>query len=1659
MWGEDTYEKVTSTSQLVAGNDYLLVNAAGEKSLGTWNSGSSNKDYYALTNVTANDDKSQITNAGSAHVLQLGGESGAWTFYDKTDSKYLSCNASANGVQQSTTATADAQKWTISIANGVATITNNSQTSRKLQYNASATRWACYTGSQADGVLYVKSAPAANVNITGITLSQASATLTMESEPLQLTATVNPSNATNKTVTWSSDDESVATVSSTGLVTPIATGTATITATATNGTVDDTDDQTATCTITVSSISYAIALADGTDDASNWTIPSSATAGSTINVAYPGERVIETLEMAPTLIEAYYSWTTSTGSTIVFPRRYITYNTTGDPGIRSGATNKFTANSDYKIYKINITSSNSSTKNNLVNSITGTGWTTSSSTGATWTSESGATEVTLSSSRDFNPTLASGEGVVMTVWYKKDVAAATLTGTNSWSFTMPAYDVELQVEYEPAALSSIAITTAPTKTTYNEGETFDPTGMVVTATYSNAPSADVTASCSFSPSTSTALTTNNTVITVSYTENAVERTTSQAITVNALPKYTVTFSDGGSETQASYGAAVTLPSRSVIDDYGFAGWSENNVSEETTTAPTTIIPAGSYTPTADITLYPVYTKTVGGGTEDKTASVNIETYATNHSWTSGTKYESVTLDANVIATGTQNGDNSKYYSNGNDWRFYASTSPKGTVTISTTAGTLSSVTLTFSGTFTYGGNNITSGTAVNVSGTSAEFTCTANAKITAISVTYSTSSSTTYYWSAPEAPAVDRPEITVAANPFLFSTTATITCDTEDATIKYSFDNETWNNYSSALTITSTTTLYAKAVKDANESTVASVAITKNLAEPTVTVSGDLTVDLNGETDVEAGTLTAAVTYNESAVDGATVTWSSSDTDIATINPSTGAVVIKTRGTVTFTATYAGNSDYAEATGTKEITVTDSKAPGTETRPYTVAEAIDATPASGTSANVYIQGYVSAFHNTSIVGDGSNYRYYISDDGTTTSQLLVYRGKKNSTDNFSDASDLEIGDKVTIYGGLTTYNSTKEVASGNYIVTRVEKPASDLAKTSDITLDVKNNALTANISDHISSSSAGTYTYESADPTVATVSAGGVVTGLKVGTTTITVNQAASLSYKAGSVEIPVTVADTREDATTIPAINITTLTEGDANGTISVVDPVKADEGVTFSFASSDNDVLSIIGNAYTVGEVGTATVTVTATPSNTNLYKAVVANFDVTVQAAVMSENEIMLDEESGSTIYGTPLNVDYVVADGYDGTMSYTIANSAIADVTIGASAITFTPKAVGSTTVTISAPATGHFLAADDVIYTLTVTAPTGSATAPASGFFKVTATEDITDGEYLIVYEDGGVAFDGGLGTLDAESNTIDVEITDDVIPATNETKAATFTIDATAGTIQSISGYYIGQTSNANGMVTSDATAYTNTMSIENNEDVVILSSGGAYLRYNSTSGQTRFRYFKSSTYTSQNAIQLYKLTDASETVTLNKYGFATYCSVNPMDFSSTEGYTAWRVSNVSGDGTITFEKITEAIKGGQGVLLYNKDADGESTSNVTVTFANGTTEFNSSQNKLFGTTAPTYVGANEYFGLSADHFVKVNAGTVKAGKALLPYFDKVSGIKTFTFIFNDSATGITESRTVSREVVETIFDLNGRRLSKPQRGINIVNGRKVVVK
>lgn len=93
------------------------------------------------------------------------------------------------------------------------------------------------------------------VNATSISLDQTAASLNI-GESVTLTATVLPENTTDKSVTWSSTDETIATVEN-GVVTAVAPGVATITATTADGT-----NLTASCEITVSG-ELTLTLIDG----------------------------------------------------------------------------------------------------------------------------------------------------------------------------------------------------------------------------------------------------------------------------------------------------------------------------------------------------------------------------------------------------------------------------------------------------------------------------------------------------------------------------------------------------------------------------------------------------------------------------------------------------------------------------------------------------------------------------------------------------------------------------------------------------------------------------------------------------------------------------------------------------------------------------------------------------------------------------------------------------------------------------------------------------------------------------------------------------------------------------------------------------------------------------------------------------------------------------------------------------------------------------------------------------------------------------------------------------------------------------------------------------------------------------------------------------
>ena len=232
---------------------------------------------------------------------------------------------------------------------------------------------------------------------------------------------------------------------------------------------------------------------------------------------------------------------------------------------------------------------------------------------------------------------------------------------------------------------------------------------------------------------------------------------------------------------------------------------------------------------------------------------------------------------------------------------------------------------------------------------------------------------------------------------------------------------------------------------------------------------------------------------------------------------------------------------------------------------------------------------------------------------------------------------------------------------------------------------------------------------------------------------------------------------------------------------------------------------------------------------------------------------------------------------------------------------------------------------------------------------AEGENYTKVSEDLPDwsGNYLIVYESStttGLIFDGSLTKLDALNDYKQFDIDGGTISGPDLSKYS-FTIEAIDGgySIKSASGYYIYNTSDANALKTSNSTTGTNEISY-NGEDVDIISSG-SHLRFNSASNQMRFRYYKSTTYTGQKAIQLYKLnTLVAEDPYVNINGEVssfTGSSINlsasPKNFTGTEFTYAWSVAEDDAElVSLTNETTSE--------VTVNLLKEGTATINLTVT-------------------------------------------------------------------------------------------------------------------
>jgi len=159
--------------------------------------------------------------------------------------------------------------------------------------------------------------------------------------------------------------------------------------------------------------------------------------------------------------------------------------------------------------------------------------------------------------------------------------------------------------------------------------------------------------------------------------------------------------------------------------------------------------------------------------------------------------------------------------------------------------------------------------------------------------------------------------------------------------------------------------------------------------------------------------------------------------------------LVNYNGTYEFTqGNYIYSLNGKTAGGGSETTGTPSGT-GTASDPYNVAAAqalIAKLDADVKSDEVYVKGKIVSVSEIST--SYGNATYYISDDGTSTGQLTVYRGYALGNEKFKSETEIKAGDEVVICGQLVNFKgNTPEFTQGNYIYSLNGKTAGGSSDT------------------------------------------------------------------------------------------------------------------------------------------------------------------------------------------------------------------------------------------------------------------------------------------------------------------------------------------------------------------------------------------------------------------------------------------------------------------------------------------------------------------------------------------------------------------------------------------------------------------------------------
>ena len=411
-----------------------------------------------------------------------------------------------------------------------------------------------YRGNCAGAVTLTATVPVPTVAVTGVRLDKTSLSFTGTGSSQTLTATVSPSNATNKTLTWSSSNTSIATVSN-GVVKAVGFGTATITAKSNNG-------KTASCSVTVNPIAVTGVSLNKTSLSFTGT-GSSQTLTATVSPSNATNKTV--------------TWSSSNTSVATVSNGVVKAVGFGTATITAKSNNGKTASCSVTVNPIQPTGIKATPETSTLYGLNGT-----VKLSANVMPSNATNKAVTWSSRNTSIATVSSDGTVKAVGYGTTVITAT---------TVNGLTSNCTINVKKEEVTSLTIATKPTKTNYYVGDTLNTAGLTLKAAYNNGTTQTITGGFTCTP---TALSTAGVqTVTVSYGG----KTATFAVNVQDVTLSSIAIAS--TPTKASYFVGDTLDTTGLKLTATYNNGTTQTITSGFTCTPTALSTAGAQTVTVN----------------------------------------------------------------------------------------------------------------------------------------------------------------------------------------------------------------------------------------------------------------------------------------------------------------------------------------------------------------------------------------------------------------------------------------------------------------------------------------------------------------------------------------------------------------------------------------------------------------------------------------------------------------------------------------------------------------------------------------------------------------------------------------------------------------------------------------------------------------------------------------------------------------------------------------------------------------------------------------------------------------------------------------------------------------------------------------------------